>query len=368
MSKAAAGTRRGPAKVPAKRAAPAKKPVTAAKAARPASKPAKSAYAQAGVDIDLEATAIRALIRNLKYRRKGKYTMMGDVGHFAGLIDFGPLCLALTTDGVGTKMLVADQMEDWSTVGIDCIAMNVNDLYVMNMEPVSFVDYIATDKLSIDKMAQIGIGLNEGAKQANIDIVGGETASLRGLVHGLDLAGACLGVQEKKKIITGEKIRPGNKIVGVPSTGIHSNGLSLARRVVEKYGSYDTKLTNKKTIGQELLTPTRIYIEVPKVTAKCTIHGMCHVTGGGLLNFKRLSKYGFVFDNPIAPPEIFGWIQKKGDISDEEMYRTFNMGMGYAYVVPEKSVACITKMVNGAKVVGEVVKEPGAWLGEMEIT
>jgi len=354
-------------KAMAKKPKPAvKKPVTKKTPVKTA--PAKSAYAQAGVDIDLEATAIKALIKNLKYRRKGKYTMMGAVGHFAGLIDFGPLALALTTDGVGTKMLVADQQEDWTTVGIDCIAMNVNDLYVMNMEPVSFVDYIATDKLSMEKMAQIGKGLNEGAKQANIDIVGGETASLRGLVHGLDLAGACLGVQDKKKIITGEKIRPGNKIVGVPSTGIHSNGLSLARRVVEKYGSYDEKLKNKKTLGAELLTPTRIYSEVLKVTAKCTVHGMCHVTGGGLLNFKRLSKYGFVFDNPIKPPEVFDWIQKKGDIADEEMYRTFNMGMGYAYVVPEKSVACVLKMVKGAKVVGTVVKEPGAWLGEIEIT
>jgi phosphoribosylformylglycinamidine cyclo-ligase len=340
---------------------------TAGKGAR-TGKADKDSYAEAGVDIDLEATAIKALIGNLTYRRTGSYRMMGAVGHFAGLIDFGPLALALTTDGVGTKMLVADQVGDWSTVGIDCIAMNVNDLYVMNMEPVSFVDYIATDRLSIEKMAQIGLGLNEGAKQANIDIVGGETASLRGLVNGLDLAGACLGVQKKEKIIAGEKIRPGNKIVGVPSTGIHSNGLSLARRVVEKYANYQTKLKNKKTLGQELLTPTRIYSEVPKVTAKCTVHGMCHVTGGGLLNFRRLSKYGFVFDNPIKPPEIFSWIQKKGDISDEEMYRTFNMGMGYAYIAPEKSVACIMKMVNGAQVVGEVVKEPGAFLGELEIT
>lgn len=356
------------------------KPVKSARVVKPAARPvkatvkakaapaAKSAYAKAGVDIDLEATAIKALIKNLKYRRKGNYTMMGAVGHFAGLIDFGPLCLALTTDGVGTKMLVADQQEDWSTVGIDCIAMNVNDLYVMNMEPVSFVDYIATDKLSMEKMAQIGIGLNEGAKQANIDIVGGETASLRGLVNGLDLAGACLGVQKKDKIITGEKIRPGNKIVGIPSTGVHSNGLSLARRVVEKYADYNTKLKNKKTLGQELLTPTRIYREVLKVTAKCTVHGMCHVTGGGLLNFRRLSKYGFVFDNPIKPPDIFSWMQKTADLTDEEMYRTFNMGMGFAYIVPEKSVACITKMVKGAQVVGTVVKEPGAFLGEIEIT
>jgi phosphoribosylformylglycinamidine cyclo-ligase len=327
----------------------------------------KSAYAEAGVDIDLEATAIRALIKNLGYRRKGKAKMMGSVGHFAGLIDFGDQALALTTDGVGTKMLVADQQKDWSTVGIDCIAMNVNDLYVMNVEPIAFVDYIATDMLSIEKMAQIGIGLNEGAKLANIDIVGGETASLKGLVNGLDLAGTCFGMQKKDKIISGEKIRPGEKIVGVPSTGVHSNGLSLARRVVEKYAGYDKKFGGKKTFGQELLTPTRIYHESLNVAAKCTVHGMCHVTGGGLLNFNRLSKYGFRFDTPITPPAIFSWMQKTGDLPAEEMYRTFNMGMGYAYVVPKASVPCILKMVKGAQVVGEVVKEPGAFLGDLEI-
>jgi phosphoribosylformylglycinamidine cyclo-ligase len=332
------------------------------------SKGAKSAYAAAGVDIDLEATAIKSLIKNLTYRRNGKGKMIGAVGHFAGLLDFGKTALALTTDGVGTKMLVADQMEDWSTVGIDCIAMNVNDLYVMNMEPVAFVDYIATDKLSIDKMAQIGIGLNEGAKQANIDIVGGETASLRGLVNGLDLAGTCLGMQKKDKIITGEKIKPGDVIIGVTSTGVHSNGLSLARSVVEKYAGYDKKFKGKKSFGQELLTPTRIYHESLKVAASCTVHGMCHITGGGLLNFNRLSRYGFLFDTPIMPPEIFTWLQKTGDIAPGEMYRTFNMGMGYAYVVPKASVPIVLKTVKGAQVVGNVVKEPGAWLGKMEIT
>jgi phosphoribosylformylglycinamidine cyclo-ligase len=328
----------------------------------------KNAYTEAGVDIDLEAMAIKALIKNLDYRRKGTATMMGAVGHFAGLIDFGEMALALTTDGVGTKMLVADQQGDWSTVGIDCIAMNVNDLYVMNVEPIAFVDYIAIDKLSVEKMAQIGIGLNEGAKQANIDIVGGETASLKGLVNGLDLAGTCLGMQKKDKIIAGERIKPGDKIIGVLSTGVHSNGLSLARRVVEKYAGYDKKFKGKKTFGEELLTPTRIYHESLKVTASCTVHGMCHITGGGLLNFNRLSKYGFRFGTPIIPPEIFTWIQKAGDISLVEMYRTFNMGMGYAYVVPKGSIACVLKMVKGAQVVGEVVKEPGIFLGELEIT
>src|SRR5512136_1728759 len=221
----------------------------------------KVTYREAGVDIDLESIAIKALIQNLTYRRKGRFTMTGSPGHFAGLIDFGEKVLALTTDGVGTKMLVADKMQDWSTVGIDCVAMNVNDLYVMNMEPVAFVDYIATDSLSVEKMAQIGIGLNEGARQANIDIVGGETASLRGLVNGLDLAGTCLGIQKKDKIITGEKIRPGDSIIGVPSTGIHSNGLTLARRVVEEHADYMTKLNNGRTLAEELLTPTRIYAE-----------------------------------------------------------------------------------------------------------
>jgi phosphoribosylformylglycinamidine cyclo-ligase len=325
-------------------------------------------YREAGVDIDLEATAIKALIKNLTYRRKGSFMMAGSLGHFAGLIDFGEMALALTTDGVGTKMLVADKMQDWSTVGIDCVAMNVNDLYVMNMEPVAFVDYIATDKLSVEKMAQIGIGLNEGARQANIDIVGGETASLRGLVTGLDLAGTCLGIQKKDNIVDGSTIQPGDKILGVPSTGVHSNGLSLARSVVEKYADYDKRLKNDRTLGEELLTPTRIYHESLEVASTCRVHGMCHITGGGLLNFRRLSQYGFRLDAPLTPPEIFSWIQKTGDISTIEMYRTFNMGMGYAYIVPPASVTCVQKIVRGVKVVGEIIENPGVWLRDIEIT
>ena len=324
-------------------------------------------YREAGVDIDLEARAVRALIENLTYRRTGAFPMLGKVGHFAGLIDCGPFVLALAVDGVGTKMLVADELRDWSTVGIDCIAMNVNDLYVMNLEPVAFVDYIATDALSAEKMAQIGVGLNEGARQANMNIVGGETATLKGLVNGLDLAGTCLGVQKKEKVVTGETIVPGDVIVGVPSSGIHSNGLTLARRVVEDCASYETKLENGKTLGQELLTPTRIYAEVLRVTEACAIHGMCHVTGGGLLNFERLTGYGFSFTAPLEVPEIFRWLQENGSIGTVEMYRTFNMGMGYAFVAPETSVAAIQKIVPDARVVGTVTAEPGVRLKGIEI-
>jgi len=325
-------------------------------------------YRQAGVDIDLEVTAITSLINNLSFRRKGLPAMLGDIGHFAGLIGFGDHVLALATDGVGTKMLVADQMQDWTSVGIDCIAMNVNDLYVMNLEPVAFVDYIATDQLSVEKMSQIGVGLNEGARQANIDIVGGETATLKGLVNGLDLAGTCLGIQKKDCVVSGEKIKPGDIIIGVPSSGIHSNGLTLARNVVEEYADYETKLLNGRTLGKELLTPTRIYSESLKVNQRCKVHGMCHITGGGLLNFKRLCSFGFHFTDPIKPPEIFTWIQKMGKIDTNEMYRTFNMGMGYSYIAPKTSVAYILKAVKGAKVVGKITTKAGVWLENFEIT
>ena len=325
-------------------------------------------YREAGVDIDLEARAVRALVANLTYQRSGAFPMIGRVGHFAGLIDSGPYALALAVDGVGTKMLVADALCDWRTVGIDCIAMNVNDLYVMNIEPVAFVDYIATDALSIEKMEQLGQGLNEGARQANMNIVGGETATLRGLVNGLDLAGTCLGIQRKEKIVTGEDITPGDLIVGVPSSGIHSNGLTLARRVVEEYASYDTRIPGgAKTFGEELLTPTRIYYEVLGVTEACTVHGMCHVTGGGLLNFRRLADRGFSITDPLEPPAIFRWLQEAGSISDVEMYRTFNMGMGYAFVVPPGSADTVQSIVPGARVVGKVTEEPGVWLRGVDI-
>ncbi|MCU0632175.1 MAG: phosphoribosylformylglycinamidine cyclo-ligase [Methanolinea sp.] len=324
-------------------------------------------YREAGVDIRLEANAISALVQNLSYRRKGNYPMMGGVGHFAGLIDFGHLVLALTVDGVGTKMLVADRLQDWSTVGIDCMAMNVNDLYVMNMEPVAFVDYIATDRLSEEQMAQIGVGLNEGARLANVNIVGGETATLKGLVNGLDLAGTCVGVQEKGKVITGERIRPGDLVVGIPSSGIHSNGLSLARRVVEGQDAWEETLPSGRSIGRELLVPTRIYHEVLTLTAETEVHGMCHVTGGGLLNFSRLTRYGFEFTDPMPPHEIFTWIQDHGEVENAEMFRTFNMGMGYAFVVPEGAEGPILAKVSGSRVVGSVTARPGIWLNGAEI-
>jgi phosphoribosylformylglycinamidine cyclo-ligase len=316
-------------------------------------------YQSAGVDIDLERRAIEALVRRLTFRRQGAYTMKGEIGHFSGLIECGTQVLALTTDGVGTKMLVADALNNWRTIGIDCIAMNVNDLYVMNVEPVAFVDYIAADEISMEVMDQIGEGLNEGARQANINVIGGETATLKGLIRGLDLAGTCLGVQQRDQVVSGEMIRPGDLVMGVPSNGIHSNGFTLARKIVEDAGGYEKRLRDGTSLGEELLRPTRIYHESLKVCAACAVHGMVHITGGGLLNFLRLSSYGFDFSDPLPVLPVFQYLQEHGNVPKEEMYRTFNMGMGYAFIIPEESKRTVQEILPDARQVGMCVGRPG---------
>ncbi|UUX91435.1 phosphoribosylformylglycinamidine cyclo-ligase [Methanoplanus endosymbiosus] len=316
-------------------------------------------YRDAGVDINLEAEGVSALVKMLTYRRTGDFGMYSNVGHFAGLVEFGEYVLALAVDGVGTKMLVADRMKDWSTLGIDCIAMNVNDLYVMNIEPIAFVDYIATESVQTDKMRQIGEGLNEGARLSNMNLIGGETATLKGLVNGLDLAGTCLGVQKKDKIIDGSGIKEDDLIFGLPSSGIHSNGLTLARNIVDSYAGYDEKMPWGKTLGEELLTPTRIYSEVLKVTDAAEVHGMCHITGGGLRNLERLGKFGFEIENPVKPQPVYDWIEEVGNVEKHEMYRTFNMGMGYVFIAPESEESEILRTAPDASVVGRISSSPG---------
>ena len=327
----------------------------------------KYSYKEAGVDIDLEADGVKTLINMLSYKRTGEHGMLGGVGHFAGLIDFGDKVLSMCTDGVGTKMRVADDLQDWSTVGIDCMAMNVNDMYVMNIEPIAFVDYIATEGINKEQMVQIGVGLNEGARLANLNIVGGETATLKGMVNGLDLAGTCLGVQNRDAVVTGEKVAVGDVIVGVPSTGVHSNGYTLARKVAEENGGYATVLPSGRTVGEALLTPTRIYSEVLDVCRQVEVHGMCHVTGGGLLNFLRISDLGFSIEDPLEVPEILQWIAEKGQLSENELYRTFNMGMGFAFIVTPENAEKLISLIPGAKAVGHVIEEHKVLLRGQEI-
>ena len=317
-------------------------------------------YAGSGVDINkLEAIKSGIIKQGLKYRRTGFGAPMGDIGAYAGLIDMGPFALAITTDGVGTKLIIADAMKKWDTVGIDCMAMNVNDLYVMGVEPLAFVDYISIEKPDEDLIRQVMIGLDEGARQADVTIVGGETAALPDIIKGFDLAGTCVGFVGKENVITGDTIEVGDAVIGLPSSGIHSNGYSLVRKVVEGAGlKYTDPLPydKSKTIGAELLTPTRIYAEVVSIFKQFQVKGMAHVTGGGLLNLKRITKYGFDFHDPLSVPPVFSWLQKLGNIDDSEMYKTFNMGMGYVIITSKEEAGPIVKMTDG-KIVGSVIEK-----------
>ena len=327
----------------------------------------KMTYADSGVDIRAEERAISAMKGVMTGRRKGIGAPITEIGHYAGLIDMGEYAIAMTTDGVGSKVLIANEMKKWDTVGIDCMAMNVNDLLAIGAEPLAFVDYLALEKVDPEMTAQIAVGLERGAEISNISIVGGETASLPEIIRGFDLAGTCIGMIKKKDIISGEKIKKGDMIVGLPSSGLHSNGYTLARKIVEEssYTYFDRMPYSKRTIGEELLEPTRIYMEALEVIQKADVHGMAHITGSGLLKLHRISGFGFEIDDPIEPQPIFRFLQEEGGVAEDEMYRTFNMGMGWVFVLPEDDVDAVLKMTDG-KLVGEIT-ESGLMLGDMEL-
>jgi phosphoribosylformylglycinamidine cyclo-ligase len=329
----------------------------------------KFTYAEAGVDIHAENRSIDAMKRVLTTKRKGFGAPITEIGHYAGLLDMGSFALAMTTDGVGSKVLIANAIKKWDTVGIDCIAMNVNDLYAIGAEPIAFVDYLAVEHVDPERAGQLAIGLQRGAQLSNMTIVGGETASLPDIIKGFDLAGTAIGIVDKDKIVTGEKIRIGDVLVGVPSDGLHSNGYTLARKIIEgsKYSYNDYMPGIEKTIGEELLTPTRIYFEILELVKKCDVHGLAHITGSGLLKLHRITNLGFEITDPLEPQPIFRFLQELGNVDEAEMYRTFNMGMGFVVVVPEEGakVACQI-MGSGSKVIGSITKE-GLKAGKLEL-
>jgi phosphoribosylformylglycinamidine cyclo-ligase len=299
----------------------------------------KMTYKDSGVDIDEKEEAIKQLLSSISTKRKGTIgRSMG--GHYAGLIEFGDYALVLCTDGVGTKVKIADALKKWDTIGIDCIAMNVNDALCVGAEPLAFVDYLAMEDPNPKITKEIGKGLEKGAKQSNISIVGGETADLPDLINGLDLAGTCLAYVKKDRIILGDMIQPGDAIIGLSSSGIHSNGYTLARRVIEEAEfSYTDRFPNElypgKTIGEVMLTPTRIYVkEIIELFKKIDVHGLAHITGSGLWNIPRLKeKVKYVIEDPLEPQPIFAFLQDYGNIENHEMYQIFNMGMGFTVIV-----------------------------------
>ena len=336
----------------------------------------KMTYSQSGVDIDKEEKAIKEILSNIKFHRNGIGKPLG--GHYAGLIDFGEYALVLCTDGVGSKVKIAFDMKKWDTVGIDCIAMNVNDAICVGAEPLAFVDYLAIDNPNPEITKKIGEGLSKGAELSNISIIGGETASLPDIINGFDLAGTCLGYLKKDKIINNEKIKPGDIILGLKSSGIHSNGYSLVRKIMEnsKYNYSDffpNDIYNKK-IGNILLTPTQIYVkEILELINNIDVHGLAHITGGGLTNFLRLKKnVKYIIDKPFKPQSIFSFLQKQGNIDDKEMYKTFNMGMGFSIIVNENDIDESIKIIKkysevDVKIVGRIEKGNGVKLPDLKL-
>ncbi len=323
-------------------------------------------YEKSGVSIDQKSNAIKALVDKLEYKRDGIGQNVRLPGLFASLIDFGDRYITMATDGVGTKLMIAEALNKWDTVGIDCIAMNVNDTICVNSEPTSFVDYIAIDKPNEDITREIGVGLQKGAELSNMEIVGGEIAVLPEIVNGVDLSGTCLGYVAKDRIITGETCEEGDLIVSLRSSGIHSNGLTLARKNVEanNYKWTDKVAGLSKSIGEELLTPTEIYVrQVLEITSKFNVHGLVDITGGGLRNILRMKKgLQYVISDPVKPAPIFKVLQEMGEVEDKEIYQTLNMSMGFTIIAPAEDAEEIAKKYQNAEVVGRVQKGNGVLL------
>lgn len=328
-------------------------------------------YAKAGVNIDAKSSAIESLVKELKFKREGVGQMVRMKNLFASLIDFGDNYLTMATDGVGTKLLVAEELGVWDTVGIDCIAMNVNDTICVGAEPMSFVDYIAIDKPDDAITEAIGRGLQKGAELSNMEIVGGEIAVLPEMVNGVDLSGTCLGFVPKDRMITGQACRKGDAIVSLRSSGIHSNGLTLARKVFEDsgYGMKDRVSGLSGTVGEELLTPTEIYVkEVLDIIGKFEVHGLVDITGGGLRNILRMNQScRYIIDDPIEPAPIFRKIQELGNITTEEIYQTLNMSMGFDIIAPADDAESIADEYDNAFVVGRVEEGHGVLLEPEDI-
>ncbi len=313
-------------------------------------------YSGAGVDIDREEKVVKTLIETMKARKDR--------------IAIGDLELVLCTDGVGSKVIVANEMKKWDTIGIDCMAMNVNDALVMGARPLAFVDYLAMERMDERMAEEIAKGLKAGAEKAGVEIIGGETATLPEIIKGFDLAGTCVGVVERN-IPAG--IKEGDVIIGMRSSGIHSNGYTLARKVFTENGyDFHDEMEGIGIIGYALLEPTRIYVrEIIELWENVEVKGIAHVTGGGLRKIKRIAPHvHFVIENPMEPQPIFRIIQKLGNVSVEEMYQTFNMGMGMAVVVDKKDVDTSLDILNRyveAEVVGKIERGEGVSIPSLRI-
>ena len=336
------------------------------------------AYAQAGVDTARSGDAVRALVAVLSTIDPGRPSRSALApGHYASVLEIAPgLGLALCTDGVGSKVVVAEQAQRYDTVGIDCVAMNVNDLICVGAEPLAMLDYLAVERADAHVLAELARGLKRGAEEAGIEIPGGELAQLPELIRGhpsplgFDLTGAAFGTVALDAIVTGEACAPGDALVGIPSSGIHSNGLTLARRALLVDGGQDLDDRPPElggaSVADALLEPTVIYVRaaLDLLRGDVPVHGLAHITGDGVLNLLRLGGgVGFQIDSPLPVPAVFDAIARHGDVEPADMWRTFNMGCGFVCVVPaERAQDAAGRLAShhpGAARIGSVTADAG---------
>ena len=335
--------------------------------------PASLSYRDAGVDID----AGNALIERIKplaaaTRRPG---VLAGLGGFGALFEipesYRKPVLVSGTDGVGTKLRLAMELNRHDTIGIDLVAMCVNDLIVQGAEPLFFLDYYATGHLDVDAATDVVRGIAEGCRQAGAALIGGETAEMPGMYAGndYDLAGFCVGVVEKDRIIDGSQVGAGDVLIGLPSSGPHSNGYSLIRKVIETSGADLGQAFDGATLGERLLEPTRIYIRpLLALFEKIDVHALAHITGGGLLeNLPRVMPQdteAHIDAGSWQAPAVFDWLQQAGNIAANEMYRTFNCGIGMVLVVAaadaDSACALLREQGEAPVVIGNIRPGRGA--------
>ncbi len=321
------------------------------------------AYARAGVDQGAADSAVAGLVKALGAIRLGRPSLQVPLpGHYASVIKLdSETGIALSTDGVGTKLLVAEELGRFDSVGIDCVAMNVNDVICVGAEPLAMLDYIAVQKAEPGVCEEIGVGLARGAELAGVEIPGGELAQLGDLVSSVDVSGACFGTVPLEEIVDGSAVQPGDAVIGLPSSGIHSNGYTLARSALQGISLDDDRLG--RPLGEVLLEPTEIYVKpvLELLRSEVDVRGLAHITSGGLGNLLRLAaEVGYEIDEPLPVPPIFALIQERGNVSEEEMYDVFNMGCGFCLVVAARdeaaALASLRTHYSAAQRIGRATK------------
>jgi phosphoribosylformylglycinamidine cyclo-ligase len=333
------------------------------------------AYAAAGVDTHAADRGVAALVQALTRIETGRERLSVPLpGHYASVVRIADnLGIALATDSVGSKVIVAEQAGRFDTIGIDCVAMNVNDLICVGAEPLALLDYVAVERADEELLGQLGEGLRAGAELAGVEIPGGEVCQLPEVIRGhpsprgFDLVGSAFGTVALDRIIDGSACRPGDALIGLPASGVHSNGLTLARRALSDLALDDTpdELAGA-TVADVLLEPTVIYVRgvVELVRSGLPVHGLAHITGGGLLNLLRIgSGVGYEIAEPLPAPPVFELIASHGDVAPAEMWEVFNMGCGFCAMVPseraDQAVALLERHHPGTAVIGQLTGETG---------